>query len=289
MTDTAGAAPGRREKLRVVALIVGDPQAMELWTLKNLAAVSGSLSVVSAQYGSGLSARKRLRGLVRQHGVAAVASRLAANQLFGRWHERREALQLERLFDGLHLREWWRASGIRPVTVPHLNHKEAHGAVAALQPDVLVRVSGGVLKRPTFGQARLAALNIHHGVAPRIRGMWSIPWGIVEGRPDWMGATVHEIDDGIDTGRVFWRGSPQIAPGDTATALYFRVHLEAVDALVSVIRTYARGETPPVWRTDDEPGSSVYRSAAGLGAWIRFLRLGEGRQSEAILERAIKC
>ena len=61
MTDTAGAAPGRREKLRVVALIVGDPQAMELWTLKNLAAVSGSLSVVSAQYGSGLSARKRLR------------------------------------------------------------------------------------------------------------------------------------------------------------------------------------------------------------------------------------
>ena len=289
ITDMTAGSPRELETLRIVALIVGDPQAMELWTLKKLAAVSGSLSVISAQYGSGLSARKRLRGLVRQHGVAAVASRLAANQLFGRQHERREALQLERLFDGRHLREWWRASGIRPVTVPHLNHKEAHAALAALQPDVLVRVSGGVLKRPTFGQARLAALNIHHGVAPRIRGMWSIPWGIVEGRPDWIGATVHEIDDGIDTGRVFWRGSPQIAPGDTATTLYFRVHLEAVAALVSVIRTCARGETPPVWRTDDEPGSSVYRSAAGLGAWIRFLRLGEGRQSAAILERAIKC
>jgi len=275
--------------LRVVALIVGEPQAMELWTLKHIAAVSGSLNVVRAQFGSGLSARKRLRGLVRQHGVPAVASRVIANQLFGRLHERRQALQLERLFDGRHLREWWDASGIRPVVVPHLNHKEAHAAIATLQPDILVRVSGGVLKRPTFGQARLAALNIHHGVAPRIRGMWSIPWGIVEARPDWIGATVHQIDDGIDTGRVFWRGSPQIAPGDTATTLFFRVHLEAVEALVSVIRTCARGETPPAWRTGDEHETSVYRSAAGLGAWIRFLRLGEGRQSDAIIEQAIKC
>jgi formyl transferase-like protein len=289
MTNTVVSAPRERDTLKVVALIVGDPQAMELWTLKSLAAVSGSLSVVRAQYGSGLSARKRLRGLVRQHGVRAVASRVIGNQLFGRLHERRQALLLERLFDGPFLREWWSASGIRPVTVPHLNHKEAHAAIAAVQPDILVRVSGGVLKRPTFGRARLGAINIHHGIAPRIRGMWSIPWGIVESRPDWIGATVHQIDDGIDTGRVFWRGSPQIAPGDTATTLFFRAHLEAVQALVSVIRTYERGETPPAWPIDDQPGTSVYRSAPGIGAWIRFLRMREGKQSDAILERALTC
>jgi len=276
-------------KLRVVALIVGNPQAMELWTLKNLAAVSGSLSVVRAEYGSGLSARKRLRGLVRQHGTIAVASRVLGNQVFARIHERRESRQLERLFDGPYLREWWSASGIRPVTVPHLNHKEAHAAIAALHPDILVRVSGGVLKRPTFAQARLAAINIHHGIAPRIRGMWSIPWGIVEGRPDWIGATVHQIDDGIDTGRVFWRGSPQIAPGDTATTLFFRAHLEAVEALTRVIRSYTRGETPEVWRSDDEGEPSVYRSAPGIGTWIRFFGLQEGRRCDAILERSFKC
>jgi len=275
--------------LKVVALIVGDPQAMELWTLKSLAAVSGSLSVVRAQYGTGLSARKRLRGLVRQHGVLGVASRIAGNQAFGRFYERREAAQLERLFDGAHLRAWWNASGIQPVTVPHLNHKETHAALAAFAPDIIVRVSGGVLKRPTFGQARIATINIHHGVAPRIRGMWSIPWGIVEDRPDWIGATVHQIDDGIDTGQVFWRGSPQIAPGDTATTLFFRVHLEAVAALVSVIRSYGRGETPPAWRTDHEAEISAYRSAPGIGAWLRLFRLREGRHSNAILERAFKC
>jgi methionyl-tRNA formyltransferase len=136
----------------------------------------------------------------------------------------------------------------------------------------MVRVSGGVLKREIFSLARIVTLNIHHGLAPRIRGMWSIPWGIVEGRHDWIGATVHEIDEGIDTGRILWRGAPQLAPGDTGTTLLFRVHLEAVDALVTAIRHYATGATPPSWPLGNNE-QSVYRSASGIWAWMRYLYL----------------
>jgi hypothetical protein len=274
--------------LKLVALLAGDPHAVELWTLKNLASVSGTLNVVQAGSGSGVTARKRLRRLIREHGAIAVASRVLGAKLIGSFHERRELRYLERLFDGEHLREWWDGCGIEPIVVPHLNHQKAHLAIAALQPDIIVRVSGGMLKRATFGQARIAALNIHHGVAPRIRGMWSIPWGIVEGRRDWIGATLHEIDDGIDTGRVLWRGSPQIAPGDTGSKLFFRAHLEVVDALVQVLRIIARGEVP-TWRAPQEPETSVYRSAPGLGAWMRFLALREGKLSPMTFERALKC
>jgi hypothetical protein len=277
----------RTPHLKVVALLVGEPHAAELWTLKNLAAVAGTLNVVQAESGSGVSARKRLRRLIREHGVIAVASRVLAAKLIGTFHERRELRHLERLFDGQHLREWWRQSGLSPIGVPHLNHDNARSVMAALQPDIIVRVSGGILKRATFGLARVAALNIHHGIAPRIRGMWSIPWGIVEGRRDWIGATVHEIDDGIDTGRVFWRGGPQIAPGDTATTLFFRAHVEAVATLAHVVDTYARGEVPGVLRIDARE-MSVYRSAPGLGAWLRLLWLCEGRRSHAVLEGALK-
>ena len=185
----------------VVALLVGDPHAPDLWTLKNLASVAGRLTVVSAESGSGVSARKRLRGLIREHGVIRVASRVLAGKLIGKLQEHRELEELERLFDGEHLRDWWAHCGISPIRVPHLNHENARLVIAALEPDIIVRVSGGILKREIFGLACTAALNIHHGVAPRIRGMWSIPWGIVEGRTDWIGATVHLIDDGIDTAR----------------------------------------------------------------------------------------
>lgn len=272
----------------VVALLVGDPQAPELWTLKRLAAVAGELKVVSAENGSSISARKRLRRLIREYGVIRVVSRVLAGKLIGKREERRELEELERLFDGEHLRDWWAHCGIEPITVPHLNHEKAGSVIAAMQPDIIVRVSGGILKRETFGLARRAALNIHHGVAPRIRGMWSIPWGIVEGRTDWIGATVHLIDDGIDTGCVLWRGSPQIAAGDTATRLFFRAHLEAVEALVRVIQTYTHAEIPSALQSQGSE-ESVYRSAPGLAAWIKFLYLSRGKRSAAILEGALKC
>ena len=274
--------------LKVVALLVGDPHAPELYMLKELKSVAGQLAVVRAESGSGVSARKRLRRLVRDHGIMRVASRIVGGKLIGNLQERRESEELERLLDGKHLSDWWKTCKVGPITVPHFNHEIARAVIARIEPDIIVRVSGGILKRETFGLARIAALNIHHGMAPRIRGMWSIPWGIVEGRSDWIGATVHEIDDGIDTGQVFWRGSPQIAPGDTGTKLFFRAHLEAVAALVRLIQLYERGQIPLPWPTDVQE-TSVYRSAPGIAAWVRFLCLSGGKRSPAILRGALKC
>jgi hypothetical protein len=273
------------QPLRIVALLVGEPRATELFTIKKLASIPGALCAVRARKGRASSAVQHLRRLARELGVGGVASRLLASKVIGPWQDRRELQRLDQLLDGEHLREWWRNSRIRTLEVPHLNHADARSVITGLQPDIIVRVSGGVLKREIFSLARIVALNIHHGLAPRIRGMWSIPWGIVEGRSDWIGATVHEIDDGIDTGRILWRGSPQLAPGDTGTTLFFRVHLDAVDALVAAVRQYATGATPVSWpRVKDE--ESVYRSAPGLRAWLRYLHLRSGKHARVILERA---
>ncbi|MGH9755746.1 MAG: formyltransferase family protein [Blastocatellia bacterium] len=272
-------------RLKVVALLLGDPQAMELWTLKNLAAAPCELHVVRALKASGLSTTERLKRLARQHGVVGLVSRMLGSKFIAPRQERKELRQLDLLFDGEELRGWRLASGIKPIDVTHLNHADARSAIANLQPDIIVRVSGGVLGRGTFSLARVATLNIHHGVAPRIRGMCSIQWGIIEGRSDWIGATVHKIDEGIDTGLVLWRGEPQLAPGDTGTTLLFRAHLEAVEQLVRVIREYAAGKIPEGWPCEDR-GQSDYRSAVGVGGWLRYLYLGAGKRAPVIFERA---
>src|SRR6202011_2340827 len=116
-----------------------------------------------------------------------------------------------------------------------------------IQPDIIVRVSGGLLRRHIFSQARLATLNIHHGQAPLIRGLSIIAWGILENRREWIGTTIHVIDEGVDTGTVLWRGAPQLAPGDSAASLYYRAHLEGVAALARLIEEYARSEATPLW------------------------------------------
>jgi folate-dependent phosphoribosylglycinamide formyltransferase PurN len=281
----AGDQAGSVAALKIVALLVDEPHAMELWTLKKLASIPGDLYALSARSGRRGSTVNHLRCWAREHGLRGVASQLLAAKTIGLCQNHNELQSMHRLLDGEYLEEWWCNSGIEPIEVPHLNHADARAVITRLQPDIIVRVGGEMLKRETVSLARIATLNIHHGLGPRIRGTWSIPWGIIEGRCDWIGATVHEIEDGIDSGRILWRGSPQLAPGDSGTTLLFRVHLEAVDALVTAIRHYATGAMPASWPLDEDE-QSVCRSAPGVWAWLRYLYLRNGKHASVILERA---
>lgn len=274
-------------RLTVVALISGEPAAADLWTLRKLAAVAGQLVILQACHGSGIPRWKRVRHLLREYGAARTCSRLLGG-IVGTLVSRRNQHILDELFDVEELRQWWKSAGIRVIPVSTLNHEESRRALTQVGPDILVRVSGGFLHPHIFSLAKMAALNIHHGQAPAIRGMWSIPWGIVEGKSDWIGATVHLIDKGIDTGTVLWRGCPQLAPGDTTVDLFFRTHLLAADALAVVVEAYSKGERPTSLVTSaNQP--STYRSAPGLWDWLKLLYLGQGSRAPVLLEKALRC
>lgn len=275
-------------RLSVAALIAGEPGPLELWTLRELSRVQDiALTVVQARSAARLPRSARALALLRRHGAAVTLSRLAGSFVAAREAARDRAL-LEELLDFPELSAWWAPRAASAVPVSTLNAEDSVAALRALDPDVVVRVSGGVLKPEVLARARVAALNLHHGRAPMIRGVWSIGWGVVEGRPDWIGATVHVMDAGIDTGPVLWRGSPQLAAGDTATDLLFRAHLEGARALADVVARYARGERPKPLPSPP-PEASVYRTTPGLGAWLRYLRLERGRRSRALLERSLEC
>lgn len=276
------------KRIKVAALIVGEPRGTELWALRSIFAGPCKLDVVQAKRYSAFSKLKRARNQLGTQGLVSSVSRWTGKGLIGaREHERTQRI-LDQLFDVGHLREWWVRSGIVPFKVPHLNHLYSRAALEKIQPDIIVRVSGGLLKRHIFSQARLATLNIHHGQAPLIRGLSNIAWGILENRREWIGTTIHVIDEGIDTGTVLWRGAPQLAPGDTAASLYFRAHLEGVAALVRILDGYARSEAPPVWELPRSQTSN-YRSAFDLAAWLKFLISGRGRRARVLIERAIEC
>jgi hypothetical protein len=270
--------------LKVAALLAGEPGPLELWTLRAIHSSGCGLAVVQAR--KGVPRRRRFMAMLRRLGLRRALSRMAGS-LVAAFVARQEQVLLEELCDMEDLRAWRRGAGLRWEKIRGFHEPEALTALSDLAPDIVVRVSGGVLDPKLLCKARVAALNVHHGVSPLIRGMWSIPWGIVDGRADWIGATVHLMDEGIDTGGVLWRGSPQLAPGDTSVDLLFRAHLQAVAALASLLGRYACGEPPsPLRRSPEE--QSIYRSAAGLGDWIRFLRLGKGRQAPVLIERALR-
>ena len=145
------------------------------------------------------------------------------------------------------------------VRVPTANGPEAVDAITGLEPDVLIQSGAGILRSRIFSIARLGTLNIHHGIAPLIRGMSSIDWALLEQRPEWIGATIHMIDEGIDTGPVLaYVPVERERPGEGFPRLYVRSTREAVAKLIDVLERLERGD---VWSVDPPPGRREYRSS----------------------------
>lgn len=76
---------------------------------------------------------------------------------------------------------------------------------------------------------RVKCINVHPGYNPYNRGMFPHVWSIINGLP--AGATIHEMDEGIDTGLIIAQRHIPITPHDTSETLYNRI----VDAELSLL------------------------------------------------------
>ena len=77
-------------------------------------------------------------------------------------------------------------------------------------------VPADVLSIPRYG-----VLNLHPAYLPYNRGWHTPSWTILEGTP--AGATLHFMDEGVDTGDIVHRQRMDVSPGDTANSLYRRI------------------------------------------------------------------
>lgn len=69
--------------------------------------------------------------------------------------------------------------------------------------------------------ARLGWLNLHPSLLPFNRGWHTPSWTILDQTP--AGATLHFMDEGLDTGDVVASCEVDVSPGDTADSLYQRL------------------------------------------------------------------
>jgi methionyl-tRNA formyltransferase len=60
------------------------------------------------------------------------------------------------------------------------------------------------------------ALNIHMGISPYYRGSSCNFWALYDNNPSYVGATVHMLSKGLDSGDMIFHCVPKFADGDTA-------------------------------------------------------------------------
>lgn len=99
--------------------------------------------------------------------------------------------------------------------------KEGLALLSTLKPDYLISVHFPYIIPPEIlALPRIGALNSHPAFLPFNKG-WNTPmWAIVEQTP--YGATLHWIDEGIDTGDIALQEQIDVPPTITAHALYQR-------------------------------------------------------------------
>lgn len=87
-------------------------------------------------------------------------------------------------------------------------------AMRRLQPDVVLVFGTGLLAQSLIDAFDGRIINIHLGLSPYYRGAGTNFWPLVNGEPEYCGATIHGLDAGVDSGPILAHVRPDLAPAD---------------------------------------------------------------------------
>ena len=135
------------------------------------------------------------------------------------------------------------------VHVGEVNDKASEDAFKSIQPDVIIQAGAGILKANVFSLSFVATINVHHGLAPEVRGVHSTFWCMLYGIRNLIGVTCHMVDAGLDTGAIIVKRTLQPADGsyiDVACRNYLMgrdVLTDSIDILEKGNLEIKKGET----------------------------------------------
>jgi methionyl-tRNA formyltransferase len=125
-----------------------------------------------------------------------------------------------------------REHGIETLIVEDANQPEHLARVAALAPDFIFSFYyRRMLPVKLLSCARRGAYNMHGSLLPKFRGRAPVNWAVLHGETE-TGATLHEMVEKPDAGRIAGQHAVPIGIDDTAAQVFNRV----TDAAEIVLR-----------------------------------------------------
>ena len=121
--------------------------------------------------------------------------------------------------------------------------------MTAARPDVVLVFGTGILREPFLSAFEGRIINIHLGLSPYYRGAGTNFWPLVNREPEYVGATIHYLDAGIDTGAILAHARPRIERGDGPHDLGNRTIVAAAEALLRAAVAHVNGvaRAVPQW------------------------------------------
>lgn len=132
------------------------------------------------------------------------------------------------------------AENVRTLSIKSgdLNRLERGQLADALQSDIYVVFGASYIKGWLIDfLVANKAINIHMGLSPYYRGSSCNFWALYDNKPNFVGATVHLLGKGLDSGDMLFHCVPQFRAGDTPFDFSMRSVLVAHRGLVSAVQS----------------------------------------------------
>ncbi|MFY1632522.1 methionyl-tRNA formyltransferase [Solwaraspora sp. WMMB335] len=148
---------------------------------------------------------------------------------------------------------WADERGVEVLTPRRPREPEFLDRLTALAPDCAPVVAYGALVPPVaLAVPTHGWLNLHFSLLPAWRGAAPVQHAVLHG-DEVTGASVFQLEEGLDTGPVYGTVTDEIAPTDTAGDLLERLAHSGAQLLVAVLDAIAAGTA----RAVPQPGDGV--------------------------------
>ena len=131
--------------------------------------------------------------------------------------------------------------GIKVVTPDDPNTPALLAEITALAPDFIFSFYYRMMLKPALlATAKKGAFNMHGSLLPAYRGRVPINWAIIKGETE-TGATLHEMVEKPDAGRIVGQQVVTIEPDENAAEVFAKVTVAAASVLNDAIESLING------------------------------------------------
>jgi methionyl-tRNA formyltransferase len=154
-------------------------------------------------------------------------------------------------------------------------------------PEAVLVFGTGLLRQPLLDAFPGRILNIHLGLSPYYRGAGTNFWPLVNGEPEYCGATIHFLDGGVDSGPIIAHVRPEIRSGDGPHEIGNNTIVAAAAALADAALALGRGAVRGVEQTGQ---GRVYRRADFSAAAVSrlYANFASGMVDEYLRHRSAR-
>ena len=164
------------------------------------------------------------------------------------------------------------------IIVNDINSDKVKNLLIDFAPNIIM-VYGTRILKPAIFELSDYSINVHLGITPDYRGTGNI-WAIY--CKDWknIGATIHEIDAGVDTGNIIETVRINVLYSDNIFSIRFRSFVKATERAYNILKAFKNNGV-----IISKPISSKGKFRTGFGITNYFLSILRLRNYQSKIPR----